>query len=351
MNMIWVTASVRDNGKKTAIPLGMLHKLGLCFITFGLLSLGGCAASGLNKYGVKTSERVYNDKGKLPKTVGYYKVGKPYKVAGKWYYPREDTNYNKTGKASWYGDDFHGRKTANGEVFDMHAFTAAHKTLPLPSLVKVTNLANNKSIIVRVNDRGPYHNNRLIDLSRAAAEALGYKSKGLADVRVEYFGKAAEHPNGDNAKIAALGGKTNGETSGVTSGNANTNPDRNFIDWVFGWNQPKFVADNSVLAAKSADVAATGSLKSGDMEEFDTDIASAIAPSGSVTLAKNQGRLLSLDTQQPLAPTSGEFIQVAMFQDIRQAIEYKKQLGDSVFSKIDIRTQNSNTLYLVMVQV
>ncbi|NRB14935.1 MAG: septal ring lytic transglycosylase RlpA family protein [Rhizobiales bacterium] len=338
-------------------PLGMLRKLGLCAITFGLLSLSGCAGIGLNKYGVKTSERVYTDKGKLPKKAGYYKVGKPYKVAGKWYYPREDTSYNKTGKASWYGDEFHGRKTANSEIFDMHAFTAAHKTLPLPSLVKVTNLANNKSIIVRVNDRGPYHNNRLIDLSRAAAEALGYKNKGLADVRVEYFGKAAAHPDGDNAKIAALGGKTNGGTSvASTASNSNSNPDRNFIDWIFGWNQPKFVADNAVLGSNSVDAVAKGSLNSGDMAEFDTDIASAITPSGSValsgagTLSKNQGRLLSLDSNLPLATIGGEFIQVAMFKDIKQAIEYKKQLGDSVFSKIDIRTQNSNTLYLVMVQ-
>jgi len=117
---------------------------------------------------------------------GYYKTGKPYKVDGRWYHPLASAaGYDQTGIASWYGRDFHGRKTANGERYDMHALSAAHKTLPLPTLVRVTNLENGRSVVVRVNDRGPFARNRLIDLSYAAARSLGFVNKGTARVRVQ----------------------------------------------------------------------------------------------------------------------------------------------------------------------
>ncbi|WP_296818128.1 septal ring lytic transglycosylase RlpA family protein [Brevundimonas sp.] len=115
---------------------------------------------------------------------------RPYQVRGRWYTPEMDEAYDRTGVASWYGDAFHGRPTATGEIFDMHALTAAHTTLPLPSLVEVTNLQTGQSIIVRVNDRGPFVDDRLIDLSRGAADALGVRSQGLARVRVRYVGPA-----------------------------------------------------------------------------------------------------------------------------------------------------------------
>lgn len=121
---------------------------------------------------------------------GEYKVGKPYQVAGVWYVPREEPNYDRTGTASWYGDEFHMKATANGETFDMNAVTAAHTTLPLPSMVEVTNLDNGRKLIVRVNDRGPFVGDRLIDLSREAARQLGYDRQGLAHVRVRYVGPA-----------------------------------------------------------------------------------------------------------------------------------------------------------------
>ena len=120
----------------------------------------------------------------------HYKVGKPYKINGRWYRPSEDPSYDRRGVASWYGDDFHGRPTANGEIFDMRRMTAAHTTLPMPSLVEVTNLENGRQAVVRVNDRGPFAHNRIIDLSRAAARALGFERKGLAKVRVRYLAPA-----------------------------------------------------------------------------------------------------------------------------------------------------------------
>jgi rare lipoprotein A len=116
---------------------------------------------------------------------GIYKVGKPYKVNGIWYFPKEDAKYDEIGVASWYGPEFHQRLTANGEYFDMDLVTAAHKTLPLPSVVRVTNLENGRSLLVRVNDRGPFVNERIIDLSRKAADLLGFIAKGKAKVRVE----------------------------------------------------------------------------------------------------------------------------------------------------------------------
>ena len=132
---------------------------------------------------------------------GRVKHGKPYKVAGKWYYPLDsNAQYNQVGIASWYGKKFHGRKTANGETYNMYAMTAAHTTLPMPSLVLVTNLDNGKSIKVRVNDRGPFVKGRLIDLSYAAAKALGYAKQGTARVRVQTL-NAAEH---DVSKYHAL---------------------------------------------------------------------------------------------------------------------------------------------------
>lgn len=115
---------------------------------------------------------------------------RPYQVRGRWYRPEEQPNYDETGLASWYGDQFNGRPTATGERFDMHALTAAHKTLPLPGLVEVTNLANGRRIVVRVNDRGPFVDGRIIDLSRGSAEALGMLQRGVGEVRVRYLGRA-----------------------------------------------------------------------------------------------------------------------------------------------------------------
>ncbi len=133
----------------------------------------------------------------VPKGGGVYKVGDPYLANGKWYVPVNDRSYDRKGLASWYGDFFHGRQTANGEIYDMNALTAAHPTLPLPTYVSVTNLMNNRTVVVRVNDRGPYHDGRIIDLSHKAARVLGFYGRGTAPVRVRYLGPAPL--NGDDS--------------------------------------------------------------------------------------------------------------------------------------------------------
>jgi rare lipoprotein A len=174
----------------------------------GALALAGCASSEKfarkvdPRYGVPSSPRVVELGERAPKGGGVYRVGKPYTVAGRTYVPEENVNFRSEGLASWYGRDFHGRLTANGEVFDMEAITAAHPTLPMPSYVRVTNLANRRSLIVRVNDRGPFHSDRVIDLSHKSAQLLGFKDNGVARVRVEYVGRAALEGS-DDARLAA----------------------------------------------------------------------------------------------------------------------------------------------------
>ncbi len=148
--------------------------------------------------GVKASPRVTTSRN-VPKGGGRYVVGQPYTVAGNRFVPREQPDLDVTGRASWYGPAFHGRLTANGEVFDMYALSGAHPTLPLPSYVRVTNADNGASTIVRINDRGPFSYSRTVDLSRRAAEVLGFQQQGTANVRVQYIGPAPL--NGDDTKF------------------------------------------------------------------------------------------------------------------------------------------------------
>ena len=160
------------------------------------------------KYGVSASRRVIRDGEPVPKGGGRELVGRPYVIAGRTYVPHENANYAREGLASWYGADFHGRLTANGEIFDRDAIAAAHTTMPLPSYARVTNLENGRSIIVRVNDRGPYHGNRIIDVSQRTAEALDFRRKGTAHVRVEYVRRAS--PNGSDDRILLSSLRTDG---------------------------------------------------------------------------------------------------------------------------------------------
>lgn len=141
------------------------------------------------RYGVRASPRVVADGDEVPAGGGRYHVGKPYQIAGHTYYPSEKPVV-QIGAASWYGSDFHGRRTANGEIFDRGSISAAHPTMPLPSYARVTNLRNDHSIIVRVNDRGPYHGGRVMDVSQRVAEALDFQSAGIAKVKVEWIGRA-----------------------------------------------------------------------------------------------------------------------------------------------------------------
>lgn len=190
--------------------LGVVKVAAIIMLGFGLSacnSTGGNISSALNvgqadinnktkftsaAYGVAASPRLTTST-RVKKGGGRSVVGKPYKIKGKWYYPKEEFNYDKVGLASWYGPNFHGRLTANGEIYDQNHLSAAHPTFPLPSYARVTNQANGRSVIVRVNDRGPYAHGRIIDLSSRAADTLDTKAKGVAKVRVQYVGRAPLH--------------------------------------------------------------------------------------------------------------------------------------------------------------
>jgi rare lipoprotein A len=188
--------------------VGRIARIGA--VMFACVALANCSASKVfsdkfsEKISDKFSQRVVAEGEPVPKGGGGYKVGQPYVINGQTYYPSDNPSYRAEGIASWYGPDFHGRLTANGEVFDMHGISAAHPTMPIPSYARVTDLDNGRSIIVRVNDRGPYAHNRIIDLSIGAANALGFYGDGLARVRVEYVGRAPIEGSDDRVLLATL---------------------------------------------------------------------------------------------------------------------------------------------------
>ncbi len=182
---------------------GCIRKAGLPalvgIVAAGLL-LSGCSSERkLDPFAGKGSPK-YAKSGPIPKGGGRRHVGKPYTVAGRTFHPTANPEPVQVGVASWYGPRFHRRKTSNGEWFDMNYLSAAHPTMPLPSYARVTNLENGRTVVVRVNDRGPFVGTRIMDLSRAAAERLGYVRQGKARVRVEYLGPA---PLGDDRRLLA----------------------------------------------------------------------------------------------------------------------------------------------------
>ncbi len=193
---------------------------GILALIAGGLMLANCSSSNMAgrvdpRYGVASSARVVEPGAPVPKGGGVYRVGKPYTVAGRVYTPAEDNSYSAIGLASWYGDDFHGRYTANGEIYDMNSITAASPTLPLPSYARVTNLSNHKSIVVRVNDRGPYVADRVMDVSAQTAKMLGFYGKGVTQVKVEYIGRAPLAGSDDRKLAATLRDRDTGPVSQV----------------------------------------------------------------------------------------------------------------------------------------
>ncbi len=175
-------------------PLRLMRPMGVAVLC--CFALAACAETQLLAHATK---RVQKSQATESKSAGEYKVGSPYQVRGSWYYPAEDFEYSESGIASWYGQDFQGRRTANGERYDMNQLTAAHRTLPMPSAVRVTNLDNGRSVVLRINDRGPFARGRIIDVSRRAAGLLGFRNQGTAKVRVDILPDESR-----NLKLAAL---------------------------------------------------------------------------------------------------------------------------------------------------
>lgn len=261
------------------------RRLGACAL---LLLLGACAET---EFVVDSTKAVTRST-----PPGGYKIGQPYQVDGVWYYPAVNYGYDESGIASWYGDDFHGKSTANGELYDMNSLTAAHRTLPLPSMVRVTNLENGRALNLRVNDRGPFAHGRIIDVSRRAAQLLGFEQQGTARVRVEILA--------DDSRLMA--GET--QTGAVQAAAGEPVPDA----------APRIAVTAEELPAAGGGVSSGGGA---------TGTASAApAPSAVQQLATAEPAVADGQvTQYPVQPTA-IYVQAGAFTDLYNASRLQAQL-------------------------
>ncbi len=255
---------------------------------------------------------------------GVYKVGNPYQIDGVWYYPAENYAYREEGIASWYGDDFHGKRTANGEKFDMNSISAAHPTLPMPSMVKITNLDNGRELKVRVNDRGPFKSKRVIDLSRRAAQLLGYDMAGVAHVRVEI--DAEESLMLKNQALRA----NPGEMPKVAAA-------------------PREVVTATALAPPPVSTAApTPAAKSKPQPKIAVAALPAPKPSnnlaGAPKTASGQG---TVPARPPAASGPGIYVQAGAFSDVSNAHRLEQELKEFGNSFVLPVTVNNKQLYRV----
>ncbi len=254
---------------------------------------------------------------------GVYKVGNPYKIDGQWYHPAEDENYDRKGIASWYGPNFHGKPTANGEVFDQNLVTAAHPTLPMPIYARVTNLENGRSLVVRVNDRGPFVADREIDLSRRSAELLGYLKQGTARVRVQYLRRAPLE--GDVSDVQSVVAE-----NGFTSPPPQQPSDRDNVIAA-----PTEAVQVASLTPTYPVSAAAGTLLPTDMAPIPDAPAATPAPAQSSTVAT--------------PPLPGTYVQAGAFANQANAEALKIQLSD--LGPVDVNPINVNGTELYRVRV
>lgn len=293
-------------------------------VLLGLLaaaSLAGCAET---RFVVHTAKRLEAATG--GGAGGIYKVGNPYQVKGVWYYPKVDYGYDETGIASWYGAEFHGRRTANGETYDMNSLTAAHKTLPMPSFVRVTNLENGRSLVVRVNDRGPYVNNRIIDLSRRAAQLLGMMKQGTAKVRVQILA--------DRSRVIAARMQAGLELA--KSGSPIT------VDRL-----PKEQVSSESLAPPSGASAAPAKPEAAPAKTAAAPAKAAEAPSETAAI-RPPGPKDQIVTQEPVEPTK-LFIQVGAFTVYQNALRMQAALSPITEAFILHRLINGQDFYRVRI--
>jgi rare lipoprotein A len=279
----------------------------------GALLLAGCAETQLIAHTAKQARNAVTPEEPAGRG-GYYKVGNPYQIAGVWYHPRADYEYVETGIASWYGPGFHGKTTANGEIYDQNDLTAAHRTLPMPSVVRVTNLENGKSIKLRVNDRGPFARGRIIDVSARAAELLQFKQQGTAKVRVEIV-------EGESRRLAGegLAGEGLGKQDSA--------------------NAPKAAPTGAVETASLSDDSAPSSQASD----------AAPAASGSQPTARTHAASPELDgevTQQPVEDTS-IFVQAGAFTQYANANRLRAKLSPLGNAQIERARVNDRRFFRV----
>ncbi|WP_430470282.1 septal ring lytic transglycosylase RlpA family protein [Thalassospira lucentensis] len=293
-------------------------RIGITAVALGVL-LSGCAETQLAVHGAK---RLGGGQSQ-PTQVGHYKIGNPYEIAGQWYYPAVDYEYSETGIASWYGPKFHGKKTANGETFDQYEISAAHRTLPLPSVVRVTNLENGRSLKVRVNDRGPFAHSRIIDMSRRAAQLLGFEKKGTAKVLVEVVEL-------DSKQMAAI---AKGETAPTVAVSA---------------------AEQKTVTAAPRDTVETVRLDDGPITDSGEPTTSKIIltppPSTQASVEQNslEGTIeeAAVISVEPVT-TSAIYVQAGAFSIYDNALNLRNRLYDMGPSKIEPIEVKGTTFYRV----
>ncbi|MEQ8389521.1 MAG: septal ring lytic transglycosylase RlpA family protein [Thalassospira sp.] len=290
-------------------------RLAMGVVALGML-LAGCAETQLAVHGVKRMGGQTQ-----PTQIGNYKIGNPYEIAGQWYYPAVDYEYSETGIASWYGPKFHGKPTANGEIFDQYEVSAAHRTLPLPSVVRVTNLENGRSLKVRINDRGPFAHGRIIDMSRRAAQLLGFEKKGTAKVMVEVV-------ESESRQMAAI---AQGKAAPAVT-----------------------VAEQNTVTAAPRDVVETVRLDDGPITDSGAPTTSKIkltppsAPTSSVSTTPLEGTVeeVSIVEVAPVPPSS-IFVQAGAFSIYDNALNLRNRLYDLAPSKIESIDVKGTTFYRV----
>jgi rare lipoprotein A len=280
--------------------------------------LASCAET---QFLAQTVKQVNKADKKAKSSYGRYKIGNPYQIKDVWYYPKEDFEYDQTGIGSWYGTKFHGRKTANGETYDMNGISAAHRTLPMPSFVRVTNLDNGRTLNVRINDRGPYAHGRILDLSRRAAQLLGYEKQGTTRLRVRILADESR----------ALARKLKGEAELAEVGSPIT------VDRL-----PK-------TKVSSQDLPAIGS-----NQQLSPTLVSSPALPQPVAEPKNGDKLASLPTDgqvtvEPVLQQVRMFIQAGAFSNFENANRVRARLSELGTVKVSPVLINGRDLFRVRV--
>jgi rare lipoprotein A len=279
------------------------------FLTLGLLTtvfISGCSEA---RYAAHVVKQIPFP-GDPGKHVGYFKVGSSYKIKGRRYQPKETYNYTETGIASWYGPGFDGKMTANGEIFDEDEFTAAHKTLQLPSIIRVTNLSNGRTIILRVNDRGPFAHDRILDVSDRAASVLGFKHKGTAKIRLEVLGDASR----EVASRAKSGRSTKGYEVALNQGKTPPSAQRRNIHQVALNNNATPTSQQVTLLRKPAPVESVN---------------------------------LSAPPKPPILGTGKLYVQAGAFSNEQNALNFSQKMASYGKSKVYLTRINDKPFYRV----
>lgn len=306
-----------------------------CFIALAV-TISGCTET---RFAAHMFKKVSPD----TQSIGKYKVGNPYRIKGRWYYPKEEFRKVETGVASWYGPNFHGKPTANGEVFDQDALTAAHRTLQIPSLVRVTNLDNGRSLILRVNDRGPFSRGRVLDVSKRGAELLGFKRAGTAKIRLEVMEQESRYA----AAEAKAGRSTDRFEVALNKGESlpahPSKPDKPIILASAPSQEPQTIANPSNLA-KPASV---------KREVLSTKRPSPIrqeTATGSPQSLRDSDLKDSEKFVRQTPPTSSElYVQAGAFSNYGNAARLSTSLARLGKSKVSETTVNGKTFYRVRI--